>query len=63
MNQKTDSAYHSEYQVYLLRLRRDQQDARWTISLQPAQESKQHVFVDVESLLLYLHKQMDMNPM
>jgi len=47
-----------DYRVYLLRLRRNARTGKWYISLQPAQESRQRVFTDLDSLSLYLEEQM-----
>ena len=52
------SEFPSNYQVYLLRLQREAESEKWVISLQYAQESKQRVFADLESLVLFLSKQM-----
>ncbi len=48
----------SDYQVYLLRLRRDAHTGKWYISLQPGQETQQHIFANLDSLTFYLAKQM-----
>ncbi len=49
------------HQVYLLRLQRKNQTGQWVISLQPAWESRQRVFTDLDSLTIYLHEQMSGN--
>ncbi len=54
------SAIPTNYQVYLLRLQREPETENWYISLQHAQENKQRVFADLNSLALYLGQQMSL---